>query len=204
MPAPASFCEILQRELAPWVTLTANQVVQLHQHFELLEHWNKRMNLTAIESGPEMVIRHYCESLFFGVHLPRDIGSVADVGSGAGFPGIPMAVLRPDWRVTLIESNQRKAVFLREATRTLSNASVHACRAEDLKAAFECLVSRAVAPNDVLALIPHLAPRIGLMIGEDDIPSVRFAKNVAWSEPVRLPWGDRRICLFGEYVSRGT
>jgi 16S rRNA (guanine527-N7)-methyltransferase len=204
MPVPAWFSETLAREIKPWATLTVDQIGQLYQHFELLEHWNKRMNLTAIESGPEMVIRHYCEALFFGLHLPGDLHSIADMGSGAGFPGIPMAVLRENWGITLIESNQRKAVFLREASRTLGNVVVLSSRAEDLAEKFDCLVSRAVAAGDVLALIPRLAPRIGLMVGEDDIPALQAAKHVAWAEPVRLPWGDRRICMFGEYVSRGT
>jgi len=204
MPVPARFSEILEREIAPWVTLTAIQVDQLHQHFELLERWNKRMNLTSIESGHERVIRHYCESLFFGVHVPGEPISIADVGSGAGFPGIPMAVLHPNWRLALIESNQRKGVFLREASRRLGNVRVKSSRVEELGEKFDCLVSRAVAPGDLLALIPRLAPRIGLMVGEEDIHLLQVAKHVAWSEPVQLPWGDRRVCMFGDYVSRET
>ena len=204
MPVPAWFAEILHKELNPWIALTSHQVSQLYQHFELLERWNKRMNLTAIEPGPEMVVRHYCESLFFGVHLPGDLNTVADMGSGAGFPGIPLAILRENWRITLIESNQRKAVFLREATRNLPNVSVLSYRAVEIEKTFDCLVSRAVAPKDILELIPRLGPRIGLMIGEDDISSVRFDKHIAWAEPVRLPWGVRRFCMYGEYVSRGT
>ena len=204
MPVPAWFSETLEREIKPWTTLTVHQIGHLYRHFEFLERWNKRMNLTAIGSGPEMIVRHYCESLFFGVHLPGDLNSIADIGSGAGFPGIPMAVLRANWRITLLESNQRKAVFLREASRSLGNIVVQSSRAEDVAERFDCLVSRAVAAGDVLALIPRLAPRIGMMVGEDDIPVLEATKHVAWSEPVRLPWGDRRVCMFGEYVSRGT
>jgi len=204
MSVPAWFAVTLHKELKLWVPLTVDEIDQLYRHFELLERWNKRMNLTAIESGPEMVIRHYCESLFFTGQLPGEPASIVDIGSGAGFPGIPMAVLRPDWKVTLVESNQRKAVFLREATRTLGNVVVRGCRAEDVRDKFDLLVSRALAAMEVLALIPRLAPRIGLMSGEDDIPLLKSAKHIAWSEPVRLPWGDRRVCMFGEYVSRET
>jgi len=204
MAVPAWFAETLYKELDPWVTLTVDQIDSLYRHFELLERWNKRMNLTAIQSGPGMVIRHYCESLFFTAQLPGEPASIADIGSGAGFPGIPMAVLRPNWSVTLVESNQRKAVFLKEATRTLGNVLVKGCRAEDLTETFDRLVARAVAPGDMLVLIPRLAPKIGLMIGEEDILLLKSAKHIAWSEPVRLPWGDRRVCMFGEYVSRGT
>lgn len=204
MPLPAWFAEILKRELKPWLTPTTRQTANLYMHLGLLRRWNRRMNLTAIEPGPEMVIRHYCESLFFAAQLPDEPISIADIGSGAGFPGIPMAILRPNWRVTLIESNQRKSVFLREVSRDLPNVVVMAVRAEDVAGPFDWLVSRAVAPQKVVALIPRLAPRIGLMIGEDDIPALESAKHVAWSEPVRLPWGDRRVCMFGEYVSRET
>jgi len=155
------------------------------------------MNLTTVKSGPEMVLRHYCESLFFGAHLPGDAASIADIGSGAGFPGVPIAILKPACQVTLVESNQRKAVFLREATRELPNVSVLAQRAEEVSKRFEWAVSRAVDPEAVVALVPRLAPKIGLMVGEDDLLAIRRHSDIAWSEPVRLPWGDRRVCVFG-------
>ncbi len=202
MPVPTWFAEPLERELAPWVRLTDGQVASLHRHYALLDRWNKKMNLTSVEPGAESVIRHYCESLFLAAHLENEACSVADIGSGAGFPGVPIAILRPDWKVTLVESNQRKAVFLREATRSLPNVSVVAQRAEAVSATYNMLVSRAVKLNEVIALIPRLAPKIGLMLGESDFPELRTAKHIAWSEPIRLPWGDRRICVYG--VSRGT
>ena len=87
----------------PWIVLSQAQIAQLYQHYELLVRWNQRMNLTTVGAGPETVIRHYCESLFFGAHLPAAIGpqniSVLDLGSGAGFPGVPMAILKPSWHV---------------------------------------------------------------------------------------------------------
>lgn len=153
-----------------------------------------------------MVIRHYCESLFFGAHLPfADArASILDIGSGAGFPGVPMAVLRPDWRLELIESVQRKAVFLREATRHLSNTRVLAKRAEDIMDRGDWIVSRAVDPRDVLQKLPRLAPRVGLMLGEDDFSELQKLSDIAWASPVRLPWGDRRLCVYGEFVPRET
>src|SRR5580704_3077449 len=202
MDVPNWFVDLLDGELAPWVKLSDEQITRLYEHHQLLERWNRKMNLTSIEPGREMVIRHYCESLFFGSHLP-EVSSIADIGSGAGFPGVPVAILRPDSKVSLVESNQRKAVFLREATRSLENVSVIACRAEDLSTNFDWIVSRAVNPNEVLGLVPRVAARIGLMLGEDDFLKLQGAKHVAWAEPIRLPWGDRRICVFGS-VSRGT
>ena len=158
------------------------------------------MNLTTVKPGPEMVIRHYCESLFFAAHLPAedDTISVLDIGSGAGFPGVPIAVLKPDWRVTLVDSSQRKAVFLRESSRHLGNVSVRAERMENISDKVDWVVSRAVNPDEVLSTVARLAPNIALMIGEDDFSSIRRDSRVAWAEPVRLPWGERRLCVYGK------
>ena len=103
------------------------------------------MNLTTvIRTLEEAIERHYCESLFLAAQLAgRRSCGVADVGSGAGFPGFPVAVLRPDCSVTLIESHQRKAVFLREASRGLPNVRVLANRAEDVTRQFDRVISRA-------------------------------------------------------------
>jgi 16S rRNA (guanine(527)-N(7))-methyltransferase RsmG len=202
MLVPGWFSEILKRELADRMSLSDDQLTRLYEHYALLERWNKKISLTSVEPGEDTVIRHYCESLFFAAHLGDGASSIADIGSGAGFPGVPIAILKPDWKVSLVESNQRKSVFLREATRSLLNVSVLAQRAEDLSSVFNWLVSRAVNPKDVVALIPRLAPKIGLMLSEDDFLDLKSTKHVAWSEPIRLPWGDRRICAFG--VSRGT
>jgi 16S rRNA (guanine527-N7)-methyltransferase len=203
-PVPRWFQELLERELRPWLTLSSEQIRRLWEHYELLLRWNEKINLTSIHPGEEMVIRHHCESLFFGAHLPvaPEASSILDFGSGAGFPGVPMAILEPRWRITLLESNHRKAVFLRESTRRLPEVSVLVERAESVERGYDWLVSRGVDPGDVLKNVPRLAPRVGLMLGEDDFFAVREHPGIAWSEPVRLPWGDRRLCVFG--VSRGT
>src|SRR5271166_4126763 len=112
MPVPAWFEDVLERELRQWLTLSSQQIAQLYTHYEFLERWNEKISLTSVEPGPEMVIRHYCESLFLAAHLPKDTSTIADLGSGAGFPGVPLAVVRSDCRVSLIESVHRKAVFL--------------------------------------------------------------------------------------------
>ena len=210
MSSPRWFAELLKKELQPWLTLSDDQVRHLWEHYEILLRWNERINLTSIPPGEEMVIRHYCESLFFGAHMPvaPDAMSILDLGSGAGFPGIPMAILRPSWRITLLESHQRKAVFLRESARGLPNTSVLARRAESASGRFDWLASRGVDARDVLKNIPRLAPRVGLMLGEDDFSVIQSFSAIAWSNLVRLPWGDRRLCVYGEVspgmVSRGT
>jgi 16S rRNA (guanine(527)-N(7))-methyltransferase RsmG len=196
------FADLLARELRPWLTLSETRIQRLWEHYEILLRWNEKMSLTSIPPGEETVLRHYCESLFFAAHLPAGPEtSIVDLGSGAGFPGVPMGIQQPGWRVSLVESNQRKAVFLRESTRGLSNVSVLARRAESATGKFDWLVARGVDPKDVLKNTPRLAPSAGLMLGEDDFSSIQTHPGIAWSEPVRLPWGDRRICVYG--VSRG-
>jgi 16S rRNA (guanine527-N7)-methyltransferase len=196
MPAAAWFQEVLERELRPWLRVSEDQAAQLSTHYQFLERWNDKMNLTSLEPGPELVIRHYCESLFLGAQLAIG-GRIADIGSGAGFPGVPVAVLHPESTVALIESLQRKAVFLREATRHLTNVDVLASRAEVVDAQFDWIISRAVNPKEVWRNIPRLAPRIGILIGESGLKELEGASRIAWSEPVRLPWGDRRFLVSG-------
>src|SRR5260221_13904898 len=201
MAVAAWFAALLKQELQGRDDSSHSTSSQLHGHNELLQRWNRKINLTSIPSGPEAVIRHYCESLFFAANLPvTEQARIADLGSGAGFPGVPIAILRPERAIALIESHQRKAVFLRQATRGLGNVVVLASRAEDIEGTFDWLVSRAVDQKDVLTNALRLAPRVGLMVGEDDWEAIKSSEAIAWGEPIRLPWGDRRLCVFG--VSR--
>ena len=180
------FRELLVREFAPYGSLTVEQIDALEAHYKLLTQWNPRLNLTRIESVEDAVRLHYCESLFVGSKLPAGPLRIVDVGSGAGFPGIPIAILRPESTVTLIESHQRKGVFLREASRNLKNVSVVTDRAENLKADFDWSVSRAVSPRDILKL--KLANNLTLLVGSED---------VAGSDRRELlPWGTDRYLVF--------
>lgn len=200
VPTPDWFSQLLREYLSD------PQIDQLHRHYELLLRWNQRMNLTTVKPGPEMVRRHYCESLFFAAHLPAPKGaiSVLDLGSGAGFPGIPMAVLRPSWTLTLVESNQRKAVFLRESTRHLTNLVVRCERIETLDEKADWVVSRAVDINLVFANAVRLRTNIGLMLSDEDFSVVRGQFGIAWNEPVRIPWGDRKLCVYGSTWNTGS
>ena len=185
-----AFRELLEAEFRPYAELSTQQLDQLETHHNLLIQWNKGLNLTRIEGVLDSVRFHYCESLYLGLKLPAGRLRVADIGSGAGFPGFPIAVLRPDLDVTLIESHQRKSVFLREAARGLANCRVLSLRAEEVSERFDWVVSRAVSPKDVLA--SKLAPNYALLIATKDAPIE--------SEIVRSPWGDDRVVS----VSRGT
>jgi 16S rRNA (guanine(527)-N(7))-methyltransferase RsmG len=184
------FRELLRSEFQPWGELSKLQLEQLQEHHELLVAWNRRLNLTRIQDEMEAVRLHYCESMFVSTVLPPGRLKLADIGSGAGFPGVPLAVIRPDIEVALIESDQRKAVFLREGTRKLQNVRVLAIRHEDCHEKFDWVASRAVPIAGILS--SSLAPNIALLVSASDAP---FGAEV-----IKLPWGRDRVLA----VSRGT
>jgi len=171
------FKSLLTLEFSPYGALTPQQLTLLEGHYRLLLRWNRKMNLTRITGLGDAVRYHYCESLYLATRLPKGPLRIVDVGSGAGFPGIPVAILRPECTVELVESHQRKAVFLREAGRELRNVGVRAERAEELTEFYDWTISRAVSPEDVLTL--HL--------------SFHFA--VLGVEGEGLPWGEKRALL---------
>jgi 16S rRNA (guanine527-N7)-methyltransferase len=112
---------------------------------DLILRWNARMNLTAIRSPEGIVSRHFRESIACAQVLPQGIASLLDLGSGAGFPGVPIALCRPEISVTLAESQGKKAAFLREVSRVLDlPLRVFAERAENLDERFDCVTIRAV------------------------------------------------------------
>jgi len=190
-----TFRELLAAEFAPYGSLAAPQLDQLESHYSSLTRWNERLNLTRITSLVESVQFHYCESLFLARFLPRGSHRIVDVGSGGGFPGIPVAIFRPECEVTLVESHQRKSVFLREASRQLKNVRVVARRAEELEDSFDWVISRAVAPLEVLHL--SLAPSFGLLIGAEDASELSGE-----SEPI--PWGRERVLFHVERLFKSN
>ncbi len=152
---------------------------QLLDYVALLAKWNRTYNLTAIRAPLAMVSHHLLDSLAVLPHLPMPDGaaSLADAGSGAGLPGIPLAVARPDWRVALAEASQKKAAFLRQATieLRLRNVEVYEGRVESWRPAarFTVVISRAfaqltefvtacrhlVVPGGFLAAMKGVAPK---------------------------------------------
>jgi 16S rRNA (guanine527-N7)-methyltransferase len=184
------FAELLRSRLAAIRKVSDEQIDQLRRHYDLLVHWNKHLNLTAIRTLEETVERHYCESVFAASYLPEGRISIADLGSGAGFPGIPIAIVRPDCAVALIESHQRKAVFLREAARDLANVRVIGKRAEHVSERFDWVVSRAVKYSDIMEDLKRLGRSAEILTGEMDASDL---PGFSWEAPVRLPWGEHRL-----------
>jgi 16S rRNA (guanine527-N7)-methyltransferase len=140
---PGRIAELL-REYYP--DPPAKMLLQLSTYLDLLLKWNARTNLTAIRDPEEVVRRHFGESLFLAAQLPT-CSSLLDLGSGAGFPGLPIQLASPELRVTLAESQNKKASFLREAVRTMGlSTEVWADRVERMPAdcRFDVVALRAV------------------------------------------------------------
>lgn len=144
--------ETMAALLKPYVQggVAPQLAAQLVDYLELLLKWNARTNLTAIRDPDEIVRRHFGESLFLGAHL-RDCSTLLDFGSGAGFPGVPVQLLRPEIAVTLAESQGKKAAFLREVVRHFGlQTEVWASRVEAMPSErrFDAVALRAVDKMD--------------------------------------------------------
>ena len=162
-----TFQEALAAECPADLRLTDSQLEKLGRHNDLLSRWNKVLNLTRICGSEEAIRFHFLESLLLGRALPPGNFRIADVGSGGGFPGIPVAILRPECLVCLVEAHQRKAVFLREVAREIPNVVVDARRAEEVRETYDWIVSRAVKPASVLPL--RLASNMALLMAKEDL-----------------------------------
>jgi 16S rRNA (guanine527-N7)-methyltransferase len=182
--------------------LSAHQLKHVATHLDLLLKWNAKMSLTAVRSAEEIMTRHFGES-FFAARLLLDEGtnSVIDLGSGAGFPGLPMAIYAPQAKVTLIESLNKKATFLKEAVRTLGlkNVEVFGGRGEAYSEKAEVVVLRAVEKFGLAAEVAAklVAPggRLGLMIGvgqEKDLP-----EGIEWEVGKLIPGTETRMVTIG-------
>ena len=195
--------------------LSAAQLNNISMYVDILIRWNARVNLTAVRDPEEMVTRHFGESLFaagllFRVNSDRaakGLDRLIDIGSGAGFPGLPMKIWATQLRVTLIESNHKKAAFLREVVRALSlgDITVFPGRAEEfsIDPQISSLVTlRAVERFDaVLPEAVRLAGpfgKIALLIGGGQVAIAQnIAPQVQWDAAVPIPKSNQRVVLCG-------
>jgi 16S rRNA (guanine527-N7)-methyltransferase len=207
-PAPASLsAETIQRSLREFRLAASDvQVLQIQQYIKILLAWNEKINLTAIRDPLEILNRHFCEGMYAAVAVPVENGRLADVGSGAGFPGIPLKIIRPDVQVFLIESNVKKATFLAEVVRELelSDVRVLVGRYEELGeeiAPLDFVCSRALgefSPFLEWARSERIAAkRVILWIGARDLPEIQKIRNWDWREPIQVPNSLRRLLLVG-------
>jgi len=200
--------------------LSSAQLEAISIYIDLLLRWNARINLSAVRQPEEIVTRHFGESLFAARHLfpstmadsqphvnhqqPTTNNRVIDVGSGAGFPGLPIKIWVPQVHLTLIESNQKKATFLKEVVRalTLMDIDVVSIRAENVSGQAEIVTLRAVERfENVLPIAVRLVVpggRLALLVGERQIqPARQFGNMFRWSEPLRIPLSSNRVLLLG-------
>lgn len=179
------------------LALPANACEKLLSYLGLLGKWNRTYNLTAIRDPLAMVSHHLLDSLAVLPHLPLPEADarVADAGSGAGLPGIPLAVARPQWQISLVESNEKKAAFLRQAAIELgiANIEVHEGRVEAWRPAkaFALVISRAFAElADFIASCRHLLAPHGVfaaMKGKDPHAEIgRLPADVRCRDTMRL------------------
>jgi 16S rRNA (guanine527-N7)-methyltransferase len=188
--------------------LTANdvQVLQIQQYMAMLLAWNDKVNLTAIRDPLEILNRHFCESIFGATLLPKEPCRLADVGSGGGFPGLPLKIIRPENYVFLIESSVKKATFLAEVVRELqlTDTRVLVSRYEELGeevAPLDVVCSRAVGEFNSL-LEWSGSPKIGarevvFWVGGQDADAIRRNAAWEWEKAVPVPHSLRRFLLRG-------
>jgi 16S rRNA (guanine527-N7)-methyltransferase len=192
------------------VQLPAGAVERLLDYQALLARWNATYNLTAIRDPMEMVSRHLVDSLAI---LPYVQGqSLADLGTGPGLPGIPLALARPELQVLLVDSNGKKVRFLREAIRSLKLENVRAVqsRVEEVEGQFDCITARAFASlEDMLAWGGHLLTKDGIWLAmkgrhpDEELPGVPAGFEVRAIHALDVPdvGGERHLVVLGRTAS---
>jgi 16S rRNA (guanine527-N7)-methyltransferase len=214
-PSPAVLsAETIRRALGEFqLQASDQQIVYIQQYMRLLLTWNDKINLTAIRDPLEILNRHFCESMYAAVAVPVENGRLADVGSGGGFPGIPLKIIRPELHTFLIESNMKKATFLAEVLRNieLPDTKVIVGRYEDSGedvAPLDYVCARAVGEFE-----PFLAwaasERVGtkqviLWISGRDLDQARRGLYWDWREPIAVPNSLRRYLLVGHRKGVGA
>jgi len=207
-PSPATVsADTIRRALGELqIAVNDPQVLQIQQYMSILLTWNERINLTAIRDPLEILNRHFCECMYAASTVPVEDGRLADVGSGAGFPGLPLKIIRPGLQVVLIESNVKKATFLAEVIRDLglAGARVLVSRYEELTeevAPLDFVCSRALGE-----FVPFLewahsekvaAKQVILWIGARDLQEIEKVQTWEWREPIPVPHSLRRVLLVG-------
>lgn len=157
------------------------------QHERLLQAWNPRINLTRIVAPREVAQRHFGEALFLAREAQLS-GSIADLGAGAGFPGLPIAAIDDQIQMLEVESVAKKATFMREVTRDWGNVRVSQSRIEELPGSFDWVIMRAVAVEPLVKRLAKLAPRMALLAGSQAAQTLEQDGIWKVTRRIRLPW----------------
>jgi len=203
-PPSAAAIERAAREFS--LTVSSEQIEHIQQFTKLLLVWNDKVNLTAIHDPLEILYRHFCESMYGATALPVEKCRLADVGSGAGFPGLALKILRPDLELFLVESNVKKATFIAEVIRELglTDAKVLVSRFEELGeevAPLDFVCSRALGDFPRFlgwAGSPQVLARNALLwLGRRDLDDVKAVRGWEWEAPIPMPHSLQRVLLRG-------
>jgi 16S rRNA (guanine527-N7)-methyltransferase len=199
--------DTIQATLKPYGVIAGDLLCeQICVYIELLLRWNQKTSLTTVTDPMDILRFHFGESLLAVGTVPIRHGRLADVGSGAGFPAVPIRMVSEDSRAILIESNQKKATFLAEVVRELrlKDVDVRRSRMEDLnltEEAVDFVTARAVAIDDVFLKWSHNALNsdglLLLWVGAADASRISQNTEWKWSDPIRIPQSDRRVILRG-------
>jgi 16S rRNA (guanine527-N7)-methyltransferase len=196
--------------LAPFgVTLTDAQLASIARYVDLLLYWNRTMNLTSLEDPVEIVARHFGESIFASAFAHMASGRLADVGTGAGFPGMALKIAIPELELTLVEPNRKKCAFLAEIQRELSLSGVDIMRSryEDSpieRRSMDFLCARALGNYGSLLRWANgvLRPdgRVVLWVGIEDSVLIGKRPGWLWEIPIPIPDSIRRVVMVGRRI----
>ncbi len=202
----------IANSLSPYLAkpLPAEQLISIARYVTLLKKWNQTIPLTSIEEDAELVARHFGESIFAGSLLTFGLSRLADVGSGAGFPGLPLKIAFAELEVTLVEPNAKKCAFLREVQIALGLSGVEIVRRRyeefaAVPASFDFVCARALGGYKRLlhwsraALKPQ--GQVVLFLGIQDSNLLSRIKGWNWQLPVKIPESRRRVVLIGRPAS---
>jgi 16S rRNA (guanine527-N7)-methyltransferase len=193
--------------LSPFqVHLSPEQIAKVREYLRLLLKWNQSISLTSVVDPLEVLARHFGESMFVSCLIPVENCRLADLGSGAGFPGLALKIASPPLRVTLIESNKKKCAFLSEVVRALEmeNVEVLPMRFNEIRTSpgfAEIVTVRAVGgfPEILRWAERSLAHRghLVLWLGGEDASKVSSTPNWLWRPAMKIPDSQRRFVLIG-------
>jgi 16S rRNA (guanine527-N7)-methyltransferase len=199
----------IAQALGPYIQLPLSdeQLAKISTYLSLLRKWNQTIALTSIEDEREIVARHFGESMFAASLLSMQRGRLADVGTGAGFPGLALKIISNELQVTLIEPSTKKCAFLRELKTALGFSGVEIVRKryEDFAAggnSLDFVCSRALGQNKRLLQWAKLTLKssghVLLWLGMDDSTTVSRTKGWYWELPAKIPESRRRVILIGK------
>lgn len=189
--------------------LSETKIELIQRYLGILLFWDERVSLTSMESAEEILARQFGESLFAVSALSVEKGRLADVGSGAGFPGMALKIFAPDLEVHLIEQNAKKATFLRETARFLSfeDVSVSGRDYRQLPpefGAFDWVTAKALGSYEELVGWAHSrlssTGKVALWLGIDDATRISAVLGWQWAQPITIRDSQRRVLISGTAI----